>query len=370
MADKKKKTTKDTEKHNKEEKLDTLDSLLLDDEDYGSGSDDEADFDSFMAEYREILGQKQAQAGQAADVKQEEPEEEEPEEVLISLPDKLSKKKKEHSEAKKPEGNSDWDEKITLEPEEYDDPYEDEKQLIEEAVESPAEPSYGLGEISEENNDDFQISINFDGEAGSNIRKDEDDDDGEAKNKYDPENPRPIDWLFDIAEMFVFVLLAVMLLTSFVFRHSIVEGQSMMNTLEDGDHLIISNLFYTPQRGDIVVFEDYSTSLRKAVVKRVIGLPGDTVEVRMNEEGEVTVYINGELLEEEYAFNARDCNIDVSSFNKPITIEEGEVFVMGDNRYHSTDSRTRSVGPVSIDSILGKAVFRFLPFDKFGVLDN
>ena len=368
MADKKKKTTKDTEKKNKDEKLDTLNSLLLDDDNCDSGSDDEADFDSFMAEYREILGKKQAQADNAT-IEQDEIEEEKPEEVLISLPDKLSKSKKEQPEIKKPKSNPDWDEKITLEPEEYDDPYEDEKQLIEETVKAPAEAIIcELGEIGEENDDDFQISINFDGEADS--QKDNEEDTDEVNNKYDPDNPRPIDWVFDIVEMFVFVLVAVMLLTSFVFKHSIVEGQSMMNTLEDGDHLIISNLFYTPERGDIVVFEDYSTSLKKAVVKRVIGLPGDTVEVRMNEDGDVTVYINGELLEEEYAFNARDCNIDVSSFNKPITIEDGEIFVMGDNRYHSTDSRTSSVGPVSIDSILGKAVFRFLPFDKFGVIGD
>ena len=367
MADEKKNSTNETENNIKDDKkIDTLDALLLDDEDMSGsvGSSDEADFDSFMAEYRGLLGRKQAEASKASE-KQPEIEEEKPEDVLISLPKKQQKQKIDSAKGEKKITNPDWDDQITLEPEEYDDPYEDDKDMIEDTAESEAS-DFDLGEVSEENDGAFQISINFDGE---NIPTPPKDDEDKAESKYDPEKPRFMDWVFDIAEMFVFVLAVVILLTSFIFRHSIVEGQSMMNTLGDGDHLIISDLFYTPERGDIIVFEDYSTSLRKAVVKRVIGLPGETVEVRMNEHGEIVVYINGELLEEEYAYNAMDCYVDKSSFNKPIEIGENEIFVMGDNRYHSTDSRTSSVGPISIDSILGKAIVRFMPFDKFGILD-
>ncbi len=365
MAEEKKISTEETENNTKDEKkTDTLDALVLDDdEDYSDDEAAEEDFDSFMAEYRDLLSKKRAEAAAAAEI-QPEIEEEKPEEVLVSLPKTSSKKKNDTTEGKKNKADSDWDEKITLEPEEYEDPYEDDKAMTDDTPEEKAD--FDLGEVSEENDGAFQISINFDGTEAPAPIKDEED---EKKSKYDPDHPRVIDWVFDIAEMFVFVLLAVMLLTAFVFRHSIVEGSSMMNTLEDGDHLIISNLFYTPERGDIVVFEDYSTSLKKAVVKRVIGLPGETVEVKMNADGEVIVYINGELLPEEYAFNARDCNIDQSSFNKPITIGENEIFVMGDNRYHSTDSRSAGVGPISIDSILGKVVIRFLPFDKFGTVE-
>lgn len=367
MAEDKKISTEETEKNIKdEEKKDSLDALLLDDddEDYGETSD-EAEFDAFMAEYRDLIGKK---LNEAATAEPETVEEENPEEVLISLPKKQSKKKKERPEKKVSCGESDWNEEITLVPEEYEDPGEDERDMLDELPEEEAAPDFDLGEETDDGEDRFQISINFDGERRSEPT--EESDDGEVTvRRYDPERPRAIDWVFDIAEMFVFVLLAVMILTSFVFRHSIVEGHSMMNTLEDGDHLIISDLFYTPERGDIIVFEDYSTSLKKAVVKRVIGLPGDTVEVRLNELGEVIVYVNGELLAEEYAVNAKDCDIDTSNFNRPITVGDGEVFVMGDNRYHSTDSRSSGVGPVKTDAILGKVIIRFFPFDKFGTVE-
>ena len=228
--------------------------------------------------------------------------------------------------------------------------------MLEELPEEEA-PDFDLGETADEK---FQLSISFDGEKAEIPVEDEE----EKEIEYDPENPRAIDWVFDIAEMFVIVLAVVMLLVAFVFKHSVVEGDSMNNTLENGDHLIISNLFYTPERGDIIVFEDYSTMLKKAVVKRVIGLPGETVEVKVDKDGNVTVYIDGELLEEDYAYNAKDCKVTTSF--APVTLSEDEIFVMGDNRYHSTDSRYEGVGPIKIDSILGKVLFRFFPFDSFG----
>ncbi len=365
MADDKKISTEETEKNIKDEKKkDNLDALLFDDEgeDYDESSE-EAEFDTFMAEYRDLIKTK---LNAVADSEPEEIEEEDPEEVLISLPKESPKKRKDRPEKKASGSDSDWDDKITLEPEEYEDPAEDENDMRDEFPVEETAPDFDLGEESVED-DVFQLSINFGGD-GDNKPVEETAEEDNLRG-YDPENPRAIDWVFDIAEMFVFVLLAVMILTSFFFRHSIVEGHSMMNTLEDGDHLIISDLFYSPERGDIIVFEDYSTALKKAVVKRVIALPGDTVEVRLNDIGDVVVYVNGELLNEEYAYNAKDCDVDTSSFNKPITVPEGEIFVMGDNRYHSTDSRASGVGTVRIDAILGKVIIRFLPFDKFGTVD-
>jgi signal peptidase I len=85
------------------------------------------------------------------------------------------------------------------------------------------------------------------------------------------------------------LLMALLIMTALIFRQAIVEGDSMNNTLQDGDRLVISKLFYTPERGDIIVFEDHSTGFKKPLVKRVIGLPGDTVEVKLASNGEYEV---------------------------------------------------------------------------------
>lgn len=177
---------------------------------------------------------------------------------------------------------------------------------------------------------------------------------------YNPEKPRKIDGRFDFVELFIFTLLAVMILTSFFFRHTMVKGASMENTLHEGEHLIISDLFYTPKSGDIIVCEDYTTAIRKPIVKRVIAVGGD--EVRITRLGEV--YVNGKLLDESaYVY------IDELGYRfKPIelTVPEGELFVMGDHRNDSIDSR--EIGTVSEDSVLGRVLIRFYPFDKFGIV--
>lgn len=363
MADEKKMPTEETENDREKAKnTDSLDSLAFndDEEDYDETSD-EAEFDSFMADFHQLIGKKRSEAAVSLP---DEVEDENPEEVLITLPKNHDKRKKDRSE-RRTHSPEDWDEKITLAPEEYEEP-EAEIEIREELPEE--EPDYSLGGEEETVDDGFQIAMSF-GPTVDGTPEDTAEDEEPQESVYDPDKPRAMDWVFDIAEMFVFVLLAVILLTSFVFRHSIVEGDSMNTTLADGDHLIISDLFYTPDYGDIIVFEDYTTSLHKAVVKRVIALPGDTVEVSLDGEGNVIVYLNGQLLEEDYAYNAKDCNIDTSGFNKPITLSEGEIFVMGDNRYHSLDSRSFSIGPISTDAILGRVVIRFFPLSKFGGVD-
>ena len=170
------------------------------------------------------------------------------------------------------------------------------------------------------------------------------------------ENRHPIHGLFDFLELFVFSFVAVLVFTTFFFRHSVVEGNSMIDTLHEGEHLIISDLFYTPERGDIIVCEDYSTSLRKPIVKRVIATEGDYVQVLITGE----VFINGKLIEEDYVY------IDGPLPITPVdtVVPEGEVFVMGDHRNMSTDSRM--FGTIDEDSIIGKVLLRFYPFDTFG----
>ncbi len=360
--------TEETENNIEEQPKSTLDALLFDDEgdSVPDAEEDETDYESFMAEYRTLINQtlsaaKESTEGTKAEGSSTESGNEASEAtVKPEQKKKAAKKKPAKDKPMAAKAESEWDDDITLAPEEYHDADEEKNEAA--AMPEEDEPDFDLGESESDDEGRFQLSIDFDGRRPEMPRQEETQERG-----YDPDKPRAMDWVYDIAEIFVMVLAAVLLLTSFVFKHSVVEGGSMNNTLSDGDHLIISNLFYTPERGDVVVFEDYSTILKKAVVKRIVGLPGETVQVKVDAEGNVRVYINGELLEEDYAFNAKDTNI--AQYYEPVTLGDDEVFVMGDNRYHSTDSRNSGVGPIKIDTILGKVLFRFFPFDDFGGIE-
>ncbi|MBQ2738585.1 MAG: signal peptidase I [Clostridia bacterium] len=185
------------------------------------------------------------------------------------------------------------------------------------------------------------------------------------KSQYNPDKPRGVDTVFDFIELFIISLVCVLIVTSFFFRHSKVVGDSMMNTLYNDEHLIISDAFYTPERGDIVVIEDKSINLSAtdeahyALVKRVIGVAGDHVVV--NTQG--TVFINGERLNEDYVF------IDgpVHSRYVDLIVPEGEIFVLGDHRNNSTDSRY--FGTVREDCVIGRVLVRVYPFDRFGAVE-
>ncbi|MBQ8689260.1 MAG: signal peptidase I [Clostridia bacterium] len=182
--------------------------------------------------------------------------------------------------------------------------------------------------------------------------------------KYNPDKPRKVDLRFDLLELFVFTLVAIMILTTFAFKHSKVEGSSMNTTLFDGDHLIISDLFYEPERYDIIVCEDYSTGLRKPIVKRVIATEGEHVLVKSLNE----VYVNGVLIENDFVWidGAERADFQLM-YPIELTVPEGEVFVMGDHRNDSLDSR--QLGTIDEDSILGKVLIRFYPFDSFGAVE-
>ena len=334
-----------------EEEQASLDSLLFDGEDgdFAKETPEEAAmYEAFFAEYKDTIAKALATS---KDSSAEEAEVDDSE-FLISLP--VSKDKKAKSE-----NPDEWREEITLAPEKYED-LSEEAEIFHDTIEE-AEPDFNLGQTVEKKSDKFQISFSFNGEE--NVEEVEEEPVKEEK--YDPEKPRVIDWAFDFVELFVFTLAAVMILTAFVFKHSIVDGDSMKNTLNHGEHLIISDLFYTPERGDIVVFEDYSTDLNKAVVKRVIGLPGETVKITLTNDGRFAVYINGELLEEDYVY------YDDKFYSRAIgewVVGENEIFVMGDHRNNSADSRYEEIGTISVDAVLGKVILRFYPFDKFGTV--
>jgi signal peptidase I len=154
------------------------------------------------------------------------------------------------------------------------------------------------------------------------------------------------------------VVIVVNLVTTYVGQRTSVSGDSMMDTLHDGDNLIVDKLSYRfsePDRFDIVIFP-YRHAEETYYIKRIIGLPGETVQI--DEEGKI--YINGEVLEESYGREIiKEEHRGIASH--PITLGEDEYFVMGDNRNNSSDSRLPEVGNIKRDQIIGPAWVRIWP---------
>lgn len=160
--------------------------------------------------------------------------------------------------------------------------------------------------------------------------------------------------MFDWVQSLVVALLICVLVFTFVIREVSVSGTSMINTLYDGDRILISNLFYSPRQGDVVVLRKESFSA-EPIVKRVIALEGQTVDIDF-EAG--IVYVDGQALNEPYIYEPTRRRID---FDEPVTVPEGCVFVMGDNRNGSTDSRDLRIGCVDVRLIMGKALLIAIP---------
>ncbi len=159
--------------------------------------------------------------------------------------------------------------------------------------------------------------------------------------------------LHDIA-----VCLAVIcILFLLIFRIVIVSGTSMNHTLLDGDYLLlVSSLFYRePQQGDIIVASKQSFEDGKPIVKRVIATEGQTVDIDFDNS---IVYVDGVALEEDYVWSP---TVNSGGVSFPLTVSDGCVFVMGDNRSNSRDSRFLEIGLIDTRQIIGKAIFLFLP---------
>ena len=166
--------------------------------------------------------------------------------------------------------------------------------------------------------------------------------------------------LYEWIETFCFAIALMVVLFIFVFRYVTVDGNSMMNTLHDQDKLIISNFNYTPQTGDIVVI--YIEGQNKPYIKRVIATEGQTVKIDF-EKWEV--YVDGELLEEDYVLRREGDMHYAAFYNGEFTVPEGQVYVMGDNRNDSTDSRV--LGCLDEHNIIGRVIVRLAP--EFGTVD-
>lgn len=183
-------------------------------------------------------------------------------------------------------------------------------------------------------------------------------------------NGNILDYLHDL----IYILAAVVLLCLLFFRVVVVNGSSMYNTLIDGDYLLlVSNTFYhQPQQGDIIVASKDTFDDGKPIVKRVIATEGQFVDIDFSTG---TVYVDGTALEEEYTYSKATLNEGVSF---PLRVEKGHVFVLGDNRGRSRDSRSPDIGQIDHREILGKAIFLFMPgtnggndpfdFSRIGVL--
>ena len=177
--------------------------------------------------------------------------------------------------------------------------------------------------------------------------------------------------IYDYAEIFAISIVAVIFLFSFGIRLCRVDGSSMNQTLKNDEPLIAANFFYTPKQGDIVVFHLVNDSYHEPLVKRVIALEGQTVEIDMT-NNQITVdgkvyadehaYLSGGAYEMRYEFDKQYIFKDGERTVFRATVPEGKIFVLGDNRNGSSDSRSVRVGFVDKRSVLGRAVLRLSPF--------
>ena len=169
----------------------------------------------------------------------------------------------------------------------------------------------------------------------------------------------------EYAESLAVVFVVMLLIFTFIARPATVDGESMMPTLQNGERLLISNLFYEPTAGDIVVLcGEADREEGKNLIKRIIATEGQTIDIDF-EAGEV--YVDGQKLDEPYILEPTYLD-EGTEF--PLTVPEGEIFVMGDNRNGSRDSRSLTVGTVKEEYIVGRVLFRFFPFDRFGKISD
>lgn len=181
------------------------------------------------------------------------------------------------------------------------------------------------------------------------------------------EDKKPVDPKKELISMILYlavVFLAVYVIITYVGQRTAVNGDSMETTLSDGDNLIMDKLSYhfrEPERYEVIIFP-CPTEPDVYYIKRIIGMPGETIQIKNGK-----VYVDGEVLEtEQYGIEQME---EAGIANEPLTLEEDEYFVLGDNRPVSRDSRYEDVGPIKRDTIEGRALVRIYPFSKIGMVE-
>ncbi len=164
--------------------------------------------------------------------------------------------------------------------------------------------------------------------------------------------------LYEYVEAFLLAMILLVVLFTFCFRVAGVVGTSMEPTLSNGDRLILKAHFYEPSYGDIVVVNRYTD---EPLIKRVIAVEGDTLRIDA-ETG--AVYRDGVMLNETYIKGVTL----LKDMTGEVTVPQGYVFLMGDNRSVSKDSRNEEIGMIRVEDIIGCAVLRVWPFSSFGIL--
>lgn len=175
--------------------------------------------------------------------------------------------------------------------------------------------------------------------------------------------------LFDWLEIIVCAIIIVVLIFTFVFRVVTIIGQSMENTVFEGEKLIISNWFYTPKAGDVVVISRNidntpgDSASGGPIIKRIIATENQVVNIDFSTG---VVYVDGVALDEPYTKTPTNLKYDIEF---PVTVKPGCVFCLGDNRNESLDSRSSAIGDngmIDTRYILGRVVFRVFPFNRMG----
>ncbi len=253
---------------------------------------------------------------------------------------------------------------------------------------------FDSGEI----NDDIQMDEtgegaesmdNTDGEFNNEESSAETDDAADnADDKKSNEQGGFVRFLYETVEMMGIAIAIVILIITFGIRYSPVHGSSMTYTINEKDNLLVQIAFYEPKRNDIVILQAPDYDLNKPLIKRVIAIGGDELFINF-ETWEV--FVNGEKIDEYYVrYNPFEPNPELDEITEPMdhqsiykipegrydektntftaTVPEGKVFVMGDNRNNSHDSRSANVGFVDERCIIGRAFFRLTPFSDMGLL--